>query len=193
MKPAPSALAGGRPEKPRALLVVPIWPAPTGNGVAMRADLLFSALARDHRVDVWCIPVAGAQPGPRPDHGAIERSVVAELEVDPGWVLASRAGAPALRQLGRPSACRFITHKAVSELRRELAPFDYRCTLVYRSYLLPFVEAAEISPGALGLRLVDLDDDEAMTRPRHADVHPEGETSAMHRDEAELIEELAAQ
>ncbi|MEM1180510.1 MAG: glycosyltransferase [Acidobacteriota bacterium] len=173
---------------PRALLVVPMWPAPSGNGVAMRAHLLLTALARDHRVDVWCIPVAGAQPG-EPHRGAgITRGVVATLEVDPGWILASRAGAQTLRDLGRPAACRFVTHRAVAELRRAFGPFDYRCTVVYRSYLLPFAAAASADPAALGLRIVDLDDDEATTRRHLAGLAPAAAAADRHRLEAELFE-----
>ncbi|MEM8995614.1 MAG: glycosyltransferase family 4 protein [Acidobacteriota bacterium] len=183
---------GSRPGKPRALLVVPIWPAPSGNGVAMRAFLHLSALARDHRVDIWCIPVAGAQPGPRHHHGAVERSAIAELEVDPGWVLASRAGADALLRLGRPSACRFTAHRAVAELRRGFGPLEYRCVLVYRSYLLPFVEAAEQTPGSLGFRIVDLDDDEATTRRRLAELDLDAASSDRQRLEAELFERFEA-
>ncbi|MEM9594982.1 MAG: glycosyltransferase [Acidobacteriota bacterium] len=182
-----------RSNKPRALLVVPMWPAPSGNGVAMRAHLLLSALARDHRVDVWCVPVAGVQSGGRRPEANAARSSIAELETDPGWILASRAGAPALRELGRPSACRFVTHRAVADLHRDFGPSGYRCTLVYRSYLLPFVEAASKDRGALGLRIVDLDDDEATTRRRLAELETDPASAARHRLEAELFERFEAE
>ncbi|MEM6796898.1 MAG: glycosyltransferase family 4 protein [Acidobacteriota bacterium] len=160
----------------------------------MRASLLLRALSRDHRVDVWCLPVAGAQPRqPRGQDGdGSARLSTAALEVDPGWVLARRAGAEALRRLGRPSICRFITHRAVADLRRDFGPLEgYRCTVVYRSYLLPFVISAAQGPEDLGLRVLDLDDDEAMTRRRLAELEPA--SSAEHLLEAELFERFEAE
>ncbi|MEM8962531.1 MAG: glycosyltransferase [Acidobacteriota bacterium] len=177
--------------KPGALLVTPIWPASSGNGLAMRAGLLLRALARDHRVDVWCIPVSGGSEAlPAARQPSIDRHVVAGLEIDPGWLLATRVGPEALLRLGRPTACRFVTHTAVARLHGELDPLDYRYTLVFRSYLLPFVRPIEQSGGSLGFRLVDLDDDEATTHRRLAELDPTH--AARHRLEAELYETLEA-
>ena len=173
----------------RALLVTPIWPALSGNGLAMRAGLLLAALARDHQVDLWCVPVAGRGEGL---DASIERSVVAPIEQDLGWTLARREGPEALRRLARPALCRFATRRAIADLHRDLGELDYRCTMVLRSYLLPFVIPLERAGGSLGARIVDLDDDEARTHGLLADLEADPQAAAGYRLEAELFESFEA-
>ena len=168
---------------PAALLVTPIAPADAGNGLAMRAGLLLEALQRDHSVQIWRVPTAGGDAGESAE-------IIAPLEVDPAWTLASRAGFDARRRLGRPELCRFATHRAVGELRRAIGFPDFRVTLVLRSYLLPFAKPVDRAGGTLGLRVVDLDDDEESTRRRLADLlRAAGDAAGSRREalEAELF------
>ncbi|MEM7356416.1 MAG: glycosyltransferase family 4 protein, partial [Acidobacteriota bacterium] len=169
--------------KPAALLITPIAPATAGNGLAMRAGLILEALRRDHTVQVWRVPAAGGGPGDSAE-------IVAPLEVDPAWTLANRAGLEARRQLGRPELCRFATHRAVGELRRSIGRPAFRVTVVLRSYLLPFARPVDRAGGTLGLRVVDLDDDEEATRRRLANLlRAAGDVQGAQREalEAELF------
>ncbi|MEM7588514.1 MAG: hypothetical protein AAF560_34315 [Acidobacteriota bacterium] len=180
-------------ELPAALLVTPITPATGGNGLAMRAGLLLEALQRDHHVQVWRVPTAGG------DEGAGQ--IVAPLEVDPGWTLAQRAGPQARRRLGRPELCRFATHRAVRELQQAIGGVSFQTTLVFRSYLLPFAmplerRSGKIGPSDLGLRVVDLDDDETATRQRLAALlRAAGDSQGAQREalEAELFQSFEDQ
>ncbi len=169
--------------RPSALLVTPIAPADAGNGLAMRAGLILEALRRDHAVRVWRVPIAGGNTGDTSE-------IVAPLETDPAWALANRAGFRARQRLGRPELCRFATHRAVGELRRSIGLPDFRVTVVLRSYLLPFARPVARAGGTLGLRVVDLDDDEEATRRRLADLlRTAGDVQGARREalEAELF------
>ncbi len=173
-----SNLDGG-PEPPAALLVTPITPSGGGNGLAMRAGLLLEALRRDHSVRVWRVPTAGGDTGDAAE-------IVAPLEVDPAWALAQRAGPRARRRLGRPELCRFATHRAVGALRQSTGSPSFRTTVVLRSYLLPFARPLDRAGGTLGLRVVDLDDDEERTRRRLAGLlRSAGDQEGARREELE--------
>ncbi|MCG8457729.1 MAG: glycosyltransferase family 4 protein [Holophagales bacterium] len=162
----------------------------------MRAGLLLEALARNFRVDLWWIPISGDTAN-TDLAAAIERQIKAELEVDRGWQLAHRSGETALRRLGRPSACRFAVHRAHVDLRDALGLPDYGCTVVLRSYLLPFAIPLGRAGGELGHRVLDLDDDEASTHRRLSEL-PDVEgfeshhRAVAHRLEAELYDTFEA-
>ena len=69
--------------RPSLIVVVPIAPAETGNGLAMRAHLLVEAAGRDHDVHLVVVPVAGHQPAP-PSYGSGTASVVHAPVDEPG-------------------------------------------------------------------------------------------------------------
>ncbi len=52
--------------RPTLVVISPIAPAATGNGLAMRAHALVTAAAIDHRVALVVVPVAGWLPAPPP-------------------------------------------------------------------------------------------------------------------------------
>ena len=125
------------------VLVVPMAPAPTGNGLAMRAGLLLEALAGAGPVDVVVVPVSGAATGGEwlsararqvlvvePDPPRTRADVVAQLS-DP----VGRAELTALEQLpprarrATPASARAV----IGGLRQEAAT-----VVVLRSYLAPF-------------------------------------------------------
>ncbi len=125
------------------VLVVPLAPAPTGNGLAMRAGLLLEALAGAGPVDVVVVPVSGPATGGEwlsararqvlvvePDPPPTRADVVAQLSDPVGRAeLAAREELPALARLATPASAR----AAVGRLRNEVAT-----VVVLRSYLAPF-------------------------------------------------------
>ena len=159
----------------------------------MRANLLLESLAEEHALDLWCLPLTGAfQPPASFSNSLIDGFVVADLEFDPGWFVAQHSGPEALRRRGLPSVCRYSTHRAVETMRRRLEPIRYRMTLVLRSYLLPFVIPIERAGGDLGVRIVDLDDDEATTHRRLAEVETDARRAERYRLDADLFESYEA-
>ncbi len=52
--------------RPLVVVLAPLPPSATGNGLAMRIDLLVQAAHRHHDVVVVVVPVAGSLPDPRP-------------------------------------------------------------------------------------------------------------------------------
>jgi len=182
----------------RALFLAPLMPSRTGNGLAMRAGLLLGGLAAEHAVTVWVVPVAAGRADPPPSTLArelAERIVITPPEEDPRWRLAaslpdSQARARALDADPRPFLARFATSGAVARLRdaADAAPFGR--ILVLRSYLAPFAlpllgcGSGDVAPRSI----LDLDDDEALTRRRLAALHRQrGETAAAEREEREAV------
>ena len=53
-------------ERPGLVVLAPLAPSATGNGLAMRIDLLVQAAAVHHDVHLLVVPVAGELPDPRP-------------------------------------------------------------------------------------------------------------------------------
>lgn len=175
-----------RPGSPTAVLLAPLMPALAGNGLAMRAGVLLEALACEHRVTLWVVPVASG--GVVADAGRwvrslAERVVVTVPEEDPAWRLAARLRDPAERRAAleafpRPALARFATSRPVAELRHALGGQlgeEVRRLVVLRSYLAPFALPLASSAASAGEPrpdvLLDLDDDEATTRRRLAELH----------------------
>jgi glycosyltransferase involved in cell wall biosynthesis len=195
---------------PQILLLTPIAPAPTGNGLAMRAALAVEGLALAG--DLWTavLPVAG----PRPEESALAwtaaRAVaVAAVELPGGtaaargWlelalgreILATSEPLPGRARLASPAAG-VATRNALEKLAREkglVAP-TFDAVYVLRLYLagaaLPFLGSAP-APRAV----LDADDDDATTLGAIARLHEErGERQAAEREwlEAEAYARLAA-
>src|SRR5437870_177062 len=110
------------------LFLSPVMPAPTGNGLAMRAGIMLEALAADYDVHLLVIPVVGAAPGRGSDRwpsrwcARLAVHPVAD-RVDPLFRLIarirdSRERAAAYARYPRPLLCRFATSGAVGESAR---------------------------------------------------------------------------
>ena len=66
--------------KPSLLFLAPVMPAPTGNGLAMRAGLILDALARNFSVHLLVVPLFGAERISRFAKERAARAMVAHLD-----------------------------------------------------------------------------------------------------------------
>jgi len=190
------------PEPPPALLfVVPLLPAESGNGLAMRAGMFLDALAHDFTVTLLVVPVAGG-----PVDGALasrfvqrrtHRVATVPLEgaLDPLWDLSARilddeARTSALSAYPRPALCRHATTPWLNSARAALAGARFDAVHVMRSYLAPY--AAPFLDGGMNSPVpfasIDLDDDEPLTHRRLAMLYRQGGRD----DDARLAEAEAA-
>jgi glycosyltransferase involved in cell wall biosynthesis len=162
-------------EIPRLILLTPIQPAPSGNGLAMRAELFRLAAAHDLVVETVVVPVAGG--GSRA--GAIT------VEPDPDLAragLRSLLGEPAWRE--RLAAARALPHAArvaspglVDIVVQRLGARGFDALHVTRAYLAPLgVALAERL--RLKVRTLDLDDDDATA---FASVHHDRAEAAAYQ------------
>jgi glycosyltransferase involved in cell wall biosynthesis len=153
----------GRPvelkrEIPRLILLTPIQPAPSGNGLAMRAELFRLAAAHDLAVETVVVPVAGGGAGAgaitvEPDP-ALARAGLHSLLAEPAW-RERLASAQAL-----PHAARVASPGLVEMVAQRLGARSFDALHVTRTYLAPLgVALAERLQ--LEVRTLDLDDDDA--------------------------------
>jgi glycosyltransferase involved in cell wall biosynthesis len=146
-------------EIPRLILLTPIEPAPSGNGLAMRAELFRLAAAHDLAVETVVVPVAGGagagagaitvEPDP-----ALARAGLRSLLAEPAW-REHLASAQAL-----PHAARVASPGLVEIVAERLGARSFDALHVTRAYLAPLgVALAERLQ--LKVRTLDLDDDDA--------------------------------
>ncbi len=174
------------PDRPSVLLLAPLGPARTGNGLAMRAGMLVEALTPVAAVHLVIVPISGAARagvelgvrsltvvGPVDDSTARDHVVRQMADLELRTALQHTAPLPARVTLAPPTLAEDIVSKLPSESRPVSA------VLVFRSYLAP-----------LGLRLgqllgapvvVDADEDDAAVL-----------TSLGEHDEAEAFQRLVA-
>lgn len=158
------------------LMITPVMPAPTGNGLAMRAGTALDVLAERYAVHLLVIPVAAAG-RERPSAYVRRRAVttvVDELDQDP-LALAAAAGSGPGRRLAlslawpKPLASRFATEARLERLRRRFQGLELAAVHVMRLYMAPY--AAPFLPGSAGdgpAAVLDMDEDEVGTRERLA-------------------------
>jgi len=161
------------------LFVTPIRPALTGNGLAMRAGMFLEALARDHRVTLLIVPVAGTTPAPEGFAARhAERIVAIDLAgtLDPLWELCTRVTEPVARQRAfldypRPALCRYATSPCMQAIAASLARTDFDVIHVMRAYTVPYVAPLLLAARTSGARIsLDLDDDELLAHGRFASL-----------------------
>jgi glycosyltransferase involved in cell wall biosynthesis len=159
--------------RPAVVVLVPIQPSSTGNGLAMRADLLVQAAAQHHDVHLVVVPVAGRPPIVRPSIRPAtslevalsppgDRRVVVDWLRDPGWRDALSELTPLL-----PAVAAAPPLRVADEVLAHLGARPVAGVLVARlSIALPGVALAQ----RLGVPLVvDADDDdEGLHRARGA-------------------------
>lgn len=159
------------------MLLTPIEPAPTGNGLAMRCELFRRAAARDREVVPLVVPVAGRLPDGVPRapgavsvglDAAAARSGVAALLADPAWRdrLARAGSLPSPARAASPG----LAGLAVDALPAD-GPVDLH---VMRAYLAPLGAAVahRLRPARLTL---DLDEDDAACASARGDPPEEAE------------------
>lgn len=181
--------------RPQLVMLSPVWPAPAGNGLAMRAGLFLDALAGSFEVHVIVVPVFGeATATPDFVRERAARAAIVDLApgLDPLYALCAAVGDPqaraaALADYPRPELCRFATSATLARLQA-LAPAGPLARLVVlRSYLAPYAQPFLAAEGTV----LDLDDDEADTRRRLAALHlrlgQAGEAAAAQREAAKYL------
>jgi len=180
------------------LLVTPIMPAASGNGLAMRAGLALEALARDDDVHLCVVPVSDPDPVVTPFvAGRAARIHVLDLATGPDAhaALIARVVDPAERMrqrllYGRPWLARFCTGRAFDALAAWSAAAEYAAVQVNGLHLAPFAEAV-----AAPVRVLDLNDDEIRTHDNLAVLHErngEPGQAALARAEARAYRAFAA-
>lgn len=167
-----------RPGQGPILMLSPVMPDETGSGIAQRAGVQLRALASLGPVHLLVIPVLETPPKPSAlaaQHAArIGRLDLAGL-IDPHAALIARLRDPAARrdawlQYPRPYLTRFGTSAGAAAVAAWCGSERYAALHVQRLYLAPFLEALRRAlPGVP--TVLDLDDDEALTRQRIADLH----------------------
>ena len=146
----------------RLILLAPIEPAASGNGLAMRAEVFRAAAESDFAVQTAVVPVAGRLPD-----GAARSPGAVVVAPDAGR---ARAGASALvgdplwrDRLGRagalPSLARAASPGLADAVVRAVAGPDPVAVHVMRSYLAPLGKAVAERLGARCATL-DLDEDD---------------------------------
>lgn len=150
--------------RPRLVVLVPTPPSATGNGLAMRADLLVQAAAVHHDVHLVVVPVAGRSPVVRPTvqptsvtevalSPPADRRAIVDWLRDPTWRDRLRALTPLL-----PSVAAAPPVRVATEVLAQLGDRPVAGVLSARlSIALPGLAVAE----RLGVPLVlDADDDD---------------------------------
>ena len=187
--------------KRRLLFVAPVLPSDTGFGLAMRAGVFLDALAAIFDVDVLVVPVVEDIPAAtswRFTEERAERVVVLELRrSDLGDVITRLADATQRARTSAvyplPALMRDLAPSVVSEATAVFGGQRYAAVHVMRLYLTPFAEPW------LGrtICVLDLDDDEVVTRSglsalhaergRYADARIEADEAAAYRRVEALV------
>ena len=187
---------GSGSNRPSALLIVPIAPAPTGNGLAMRAAVTVQGLARACNLTIAVVPVAGPDIDQRDLGWAAERSercilvpLPAPADAARQWLAHpdGRAAVAAAQPLpGRARlACPGLGLREIGDRAFDLV---WTMRLYLAGVALPY-------RGRTGRMVIDLDEDDAAT---HAGdrrfAPPPRRTAAASRlaAEADAYERLVA-
>ncbi|MGK2947507.1 MAG: hypothetical protein ACSLFP_02965, partial [Acidimicrobiales bacterium] len=150
--------------RPQLVVLVPTFPSATGNGLAMRGDLLVRAAAVHHDVHLVVVPVAGRSPVVRPTvqpssatevalSAPADRRAIVDWLRDPTWRDHLRALTPLL-----PSVAAAPPVRVATEVLAQLSDRPVVGVLGARlSIALPALAVAQ----RLGVPLVlDADDDD---------------------------------
>jgi glycosyltransferase involved in cell wall biosynthesis len=183
----------------KLLFLSPIVPAPSGNGLAMRAGFFLGAYARHFDVDLAVFPIAAAP--------AVSESFLAKRTVrfkvfprppvDTHFSLVASITDPearllAFHQYGRPSLASRVGVIAQEMLTGWLGDQRYDAVHVERLYLAPLAERWMFLPLSSRPRLMlDRDDDDAETYRRLARIARRPQAAAWARAEAAAFVSLA--
>lgn len=171
------------------LFLSPIMPDEQGNGLAMRAGLALRALSRRFDVHLGVVPVAGGPQTPSllaQRAAATIRSLPLAEHLDPYYGLIERILDQEERRRARiaypkPYLSRFCTSQSASIVAEWCRAQEIAAVHVVRLYLAPLVRSQDGS-----FRILDLDEDEATTHRRIADLHSNaGSTELGEAEEAE--------
>lgn len=163
----------------RLLYVTPVMPKPSGGGLAMRAAAVLAALSRLFEVDLFVVPVAGEAEPPSDfvrRHTSRVQSLDLDRWLDPHFALLSRLKdgsqrRQAMRAYSKPFLSRFCTSESARHLYEWSTPQTLAAVHVMRLYLAPFAEPLLRLKGRRPRCVLDLDEDEVLTRKRLAVLH----------------------
>jgi glycosyltransferase involved in cell wall biosynthesis len=160
----------------KSLVIAPVLPADSGNGLAMRAGMFVEALHQLGEVDVLVLPVAGKLG---------EASLCRRLGIRPTIIEISgrgdthyamlrgladpRARLEAFRRYGRPSLSAALSVSVLGDVRHYLAGRRFDMVHVARSYLLPVTGVFGEAP--VNTLSTDLDEDDVETYRRIGALH----------------------
>jgi glycosyltransferase involved in cell wall biosynthesis len=171
------------------LFLSPIMPDEQGNGLAMRAGLGLRALSRRFDVHLGLVPVAGGPQTPSPVArrcAATMRSLPLAEHLDPYYRLIERTLDQDTRRRARitypkPYLSRFCSGQSASIVADWRKAQEISAVHVMRLYLAPL--AALLNRD---IRVLDLDEDDATTHRRIADLHRDaGSTGLAETEDAE--------
>ena len=181
------------------VLITPIMPALSGNGLAMRAGMMLQALAVEHDVHLLLVPVAG-----RSDADATFAAPFCQtikiisptLCLDPLAGLVQRVLDPGERWQARLAyprpwmsrLCSGVARQEVTEWLRQIRPAAVH---VMRLYLAPLVQPLLDATNGRPLLVLDLDDDDASVHRNLAELAKEPNEAALLRAEANKLDLLA--
>jgi glycosyltransferase involved in cell wall biosynthesis len=179
------------------LLVAPVEPAETGNGLAMRLGAIFRALAERFDVHLFIVPLFPS-PGARAEFTGRYSVRVGRLDlsahIDPHYRLIASlkdrgARQHAMLQYPKPALSRFITSKTAETIRAWYGTESPDAVHVARSYLAPLAAAFQNpDAGSAPFSVLDVDEDEVQTRQRLAKLYStygDATAAAMETSEAE--------
>lgn len=180
----------------RLLQVTPVMPAPTGGGLAMRAASTLKALSGHFDVDLLVVPVAGAATTPSDfalQHATTVQCLDLEGYLDPHFALIARLKdsvhrEQTLRAYPKPHLSRYCTSDGARHLYQWRDRRAVAAVHVMRLYLAPLADLfLRLPDRERPLCVLDLDDDEILTRRRLADLHcRRGDRESAEREESEL-------
>ena len=180
----------------RALLIAPILPSRTGNGLAMRVMLFVEAIETFADLDIVVVPVAG-HPIASPSAFRASTSVsIVEPSLDRGFALIGRIPSAADRlsafaHCGRPSLCGSLSPQTLDAVAGATAGRAYDLIHVARSYMMPVTGVLDPE---VPLSL-DLDEDDrlsVLSLSRNARRKGDGPRADWLAAEAEAFDRLIA-
>ncbi|HEX2727229.1 MAG TPA: hypothetical protein VHN20_15525, partial [Beijerinckiaceae bacterium] len=181
--------------RPRALMIAPLVPARTGNGLAMRLGIFLEALAQVAEVD---LVVPALTPAGLPHAlGVMMGGFPTEQSVDTHFDMVLRlrdkqAQLAAFRAYGRPSYAARVTPAALSYMRALGRGQAYDLVHVGRIYM---AEAGLAAAGAASRLSLDLDEDEQASLTTIADMcarNGDHDRAEWHRIDAAALDRMLA-
>lgn len=145
----------------RLILLAPIEPAPTGNGLAMRAELFRTSAPPHLAVETVVIPVAGRLEGPGRTAAAVVNTDAARARAGAIALAAAPAWRDRLARVGSlPRAARIASPGLAGDVANAVPRPDAVALHVMRAYLAPLGAAVAEQLSAAWTTL-DLDEDDA--------------------------------
>lgn len=179
----------------RLLQVTPVMPAPIGGGLAMRAASTLRALSRHFDVELLVVPVAGPVTTPSDfvlRHATRVQCLNLESYLDPHFALIDRLKDPVHREQARraypkPLLSRYCTGESARYVYDWSDALAVAAVHVMRLYLAPFADPfLRLRRSERPICVLDLDDDEILTRRRLAGLHrAQGDHESAEWEESE--------